>query len=544
MKKLSFNKVGLLIRNNYVINRSIPLILFIVVFALSCIIGAMPVSDVESRYDNSFVKDLQNYENYVRNMEGTYDDLIGIDSVFSGVFIVVSLILSFLAPLSLNSFMRDRSGNDFYHSLSVTRGEIFLANYITAFVNTAVTVIISQLSGLLLMDIIADYKPMTLVEMIAEQLPIIATILLFTALFTAIAMIATVGAGTVFASVINYAFINFYIPATVLAIAVSGGQLFDSNLMEWLDHFPQVYAYTSPFIRYVFAGSGMMELTSVTYILLAVSTLVLIAFGIWLYSVKKNENGQKPLPFAKTVRPMQYLICFDAILLGCTFFEAVSGSFIWFVIGGLLALFFSFIIFNAFADKSFHGVFKRSRHMAFILIATILLGIVFVADVFQIYKEPVPNADEINYAYVHVSLGYPDREEWLSYEFNEEIEDYNKGYAIPITDENQKDLAKLWSYLNENESGRYYTDEKQEYVSVSMGISCDNDYARYHAYSYVYSGDPKFDEIKAIVEGFEEKYKSWDTNVSYYAKEEIKAVSIPEPLPEVEDVSDAEPLPA
>lgn len=526
MKKISARKVGLLIRNNYVINRSIPLILFIVVFALSCIIGAMPVSDVETRYDNSFMMNINTYESYVNSMTQTYGDLIGIDSVFSIFFITVAMTMSFLVPLALNSFMRDRSGNDFYHSLAVTRGEIFLANYITSFVNTGVTIVLSQFSGLLLMNIIADYKPMSLAEVILEQLPVIGTILIFTALFTAVAMIATIGAGSVFASIINYACINFYVPATILAVAVSGNVLFSSSLMDWLDHFPHAYAYTSPYIAYILhAGYDMMRLTPWGYIAIAVATVALIIFGIWLYSVKKNENAQKPLPFSKMVRPLQYLICFDAILLGATFFEIITNSFIWLIIGGLLALFFSFIIFNAFAGKSFHGIFKRSRHMAFILIATLIVGSIFVADILGIYKEPIPDKDNINYAYLHVSFGYDNREEWLSYEFDEQIEDYNREYAIEITEEAKKDLAKIWELLNKNDSGRYYTDDKNEYISVSMGIRCDNDFSSYHAYTYVDSVNPDFEEIKTLLESFEDKYKTMDKNVSYYAKAETESES-------------------
>lgn len=517
MKKISFAKVGILIKNNYIINRSLPLILFIVVFALSCIIGAMPVSDVENRYEYNVVMDFDSYERYTQNMTNTYDSLLGDESVFSLVYIVTALILSLLAVLSLNGFMRDKSGNDFYHSLAVNRGELFLANYITALANTAATIILSQLGGLLLMNFIADYKPMTLGEIILEQLPIIATILLFTALFTALAMIATIAAGSVFAGIVNYICLNFYAPATILTVAVSGNQLFSSDLMDWLNHFPHAYAYTSPFIRYVYAMGYDMELTVWSYILLAVATVLLVVLGIWIYSVKKNENGAKPLPFTKTVRPLQYMLLFDAILLGATFFEAISGSLIWCIIGALLALFFGFIIFNAFADKSFNGVFKRSRHMAFILIVTVLLSIVFVADVFHIYKEPLPNVEKIDYAYMHVSEGNAQYETWINYSFEKEITEHNEYHATKIDDSTRKDLAELWTLIIECQTDRAFkTDSGYEYVSISMGLECEGDFSRYHAYTNIYSSHPNYDKIKQLVDSFEEKYNSYDKHESYY----------------------------
>ena len=520
MKNISFKKIGLIIKNNYVINRSIPLILFIVALIFGCIVGALPVSDVESRYEYRITVDYQAYESYKNSMTYTYGDLIGWNSIFSIIYFVAAFGLAFLSVLALNSYMRDKSGNDFYHSLSVTRGEIFLANYITAFINSAVTIIASQLGGLLLMDFIADYKPMTLLEMLGAQLPIIATILLFLALFLALAMIATVGAGTVFASIINYICLNFYIPATILAVAVSGGQLFDSSLMEYLDHYPFAYAYSSPFLRYIFGVGYEMEFTALTYILLAVATLVFIAIGIWLYSVKKNENGSKPLPFRRTVRPLQYLLAFDAILLGATFFEAITNSLIWCVIGGLLALFFTFIIFNAFADKSFNGVFKRPRHMLFILIITLVLGAVFVADCFGIYKKPTPDYEHIEEAYINASFEYDDRSEWVSFEFVEEIDEHNKHYAVKLDERAQKLLTEFY-LLVEDSGNSYRREEGTSYLSISMGIKCEDDFSRYHVYSYISDKHENWDRIFEIITELQENYTVADANVYYHEKTEV-----------------------
>ncbi len=522
MKKISFAKIGLLIKNNYIINRSIPLILFIVALVLGCIIGAMPISDIENRYQYGIAMNYDRYESYKYSMEQTYEDLIGMDSVFSLVYIVTALILAFLAVLSLNGFMRDKSGNDFYHSLAVNRGEIFLANYLTAFANSAVTILASQLGGLLLMNFIADYKPMTLGEMLLEQLPVIATVLLFLALFIALAMIATIGAGTVFAGIVNYLCLNFYVPATVLAVAVSGTQLFSTDLMDYLQHFPWIYSYSSPFIRYIYSSAGYLEITAVSYILMAVATVALIGLGIWLYTVKKNENGSKTLPFTVMVRPMQYLLLFDAIILGATFFEAITGTFIWCLIGGLLALFFGFIVFNAFADKSFNGVFKHSRHMVFILIATLILGAVFVADVFHIYKKPVPDYDQIESSYMHVSMQYNDREEWVSYEFVDELNQFNEQYAVEVNDSIAQKLGELYRLVSEDDSSRAV--ESKNYMSISMSIRCKDDAASYHAYAYVADSSKNWSKIKALVEALAKEAPKQDKQVYYY--ENTEAVEI------------------
>lgn len=527
MKKINFKKIGVLIRNNYSVNRSLPLILFISIFAICCIIGALPISDVESRYFDRFVFDA--YESYRYTMEYTYQTLTGTSGAFSIFFAIAALVLPFLSVLSINGFMRDKSGNDFYHSLSVTRGEIFLANYLTVFVNSAATVILSQLGGIFLMNMIADYKPMSLGELLVAQLPVLGTTLLFIALFTAISMIATIGAGTVFASIFNYAFINFYAPATILAVAVAGRQLFDTYLSEYVEHYPQMFANTSPFIRYVLGISQIIKLTALSYILIALATLALIALGIWIYTVKKNENAFKPLPFTPITRPLQYLVTFDVILLVGTFFHAISMSFVWCIVGILLALFFSFIAFNSFVNKSFNGVLHKPQHMAVILVLTLIFGAVFVADIFHVYREPQPDLEKINSAYVNFSVYTPESEKYHHFEFVQEVE-YDQ--TTLLTDEATDDLAILWE-LTQDCSENCYTEryDSEESIRISLNIQCDNDYSGYYNHVYVDKTCEHYDRVKEIIGEFIDKYN--ESTDEYYYETTGPTVVVEEYYPEI-----------
>ncbi len=528
MKKINANKVLLIIKNNYIINRSIPLILCIVSLILGSLIGAMPISEVETRYSYR-MQDLEMYESYRSTMEYTYQDLLSFDGIFSIVFIVVAMIIAILSVLSLSTYMRDKSSNDFYHSMSVTRGEIYLANYITALINSAITIVASHLIGLGFMNMLATYKPMSFGEMLATQLPVILSTLLFLAMFIGIAMLATLSAGTVFAGIINYVFLNFYIPATVLSVSLASAQLFDTALFDYLQHFPMAYAYTSPLLRYIYSAVGYLKMQALDYVILAIITVVIVALGIWLYTLKKNENASKPLPFTSSVRPMQYLLTFDAILLGATFFEAITSSFVWCLVGGLLALFLAFIIFNAFVDKSFNSVFKKSRHMLYILIFTIALSAIFVADTFKLYKEPAPDLDNVDYAYVNHTMQYADRDEWSNYDFVTETENNDMTYSILLDKENAELVSKLYEIMSSMENRRsdeYPATDKAEAksISISIGIYCKNDFQGYHEYCYVTNGSPYWDEVFEIINRLQIKNNASSEHVNYYEVVEEKAV--------------------
>ena len=148
MKKINFKKVLLLIKNNYSVNRSLPMILMLAIAILGGIVGAMPISDLESRYAIRLEAGFATYEDYHANVRQLFDEMLGMDGVFSIMYMLVVFALSFFSVIALTGYMREKSGNDFYHSMAVTRGEIYIANYLTAFINTAVTVLLSQVIGL------------------------------------------------------------------------------------------------------------------------------------------------------------------------------------------------------------------------------------------------------------------------------------------------------------------------------------------------------------------------------------------------------------
>ena len=531
-------KIFTLIKNNYSINRSIPLILMMGITILMSVIGAMPVSDLESRYAHRLEAGFVTYEEYHEATLNLFDEMLGLDGAFSITLMITVLLLAFVSVLNLTGFMRDKSGIDFYHSVSVNRGEIYLAHYLTALINGAVTIILSQMLGLFFMSLIAKYPPYSFGEMLVMQIPTALTALLFLALFIALAMLSAIVSGTVFSTLVSYAFINFFIPATVLAVSVSGSVLFNSSLEDYLTHRPFAYIYTSPFIRYIFGVSEeLFPFTLTSYILLALGTVAVVLLGIWLYGKKKNENSVYPFTFSFMKRPFQYLIAFDMILLGSTFFEAITSSLSWGVIGGLIALLFTFILTNAFFDKSFSGVFRRSRHMAFILIATILFGIVFVADAFGIYKEPSPSFRNIENAYVYVHMNTETAEYNYDFSFESEEKDWFGATVEKVDGEVKKDIEELYSFVKEKREERYvvssseYVVEKlpdtapDESISISINFRCKNDFSGYYTHLNTSYGDLDYEETKKLAEKLIEKYShnvyTYDRNGGYSESTEI-----------------------
>ncbi len=522
MKKINFKKIFLIFKNNYSINRSLPLILLLGMAILGSIVGAMPVSDLEMRYANRLEIGFATYEDYHLATKNLFDEMLGVDGVFSIMLFVAMFVLAFLSVISLSSFMRDKSGTDFYHSLSVNRKETYLAHYITAFLNASVTLILSQFLAIFFMSLISKYPTYSLGEMIVMQLPVLLTVLLYLALFIAIAMLSVIVSGTLFSNFLAYIFFNFFMAGTILCVSIAGGQLFSTNLVDYLSHKPYPYLYTSPFVRYFYGAEGSMPFTVWSYILLILGTVLVVLLGIFLYNLKKNENSQKPVAFSLFKRPLQYLIAFDAILLGATFFEAITNSPIWCFVGGVLALLFTFIFSNAFFDKTFTLVFKGSRHMLYIALATVVLGAIFVADIFGIYKEVKPDVTAIRSADLYIT--YDDGENnHFNYDFYfvDEENEYMQEEII-LTPKIKKDLADFYSKILElrSERDKFYSSEREVivyedtkptekplgYISISFNFSCEKDFSNYYCHLYAEEGEAWYDELKALTDSFISHY--------------------------------------
>lgn len=533
MKKISFKKIATVVSNNYRINRSIPSILALIVIILGGIVGGMPVSDIETRYGEMVRMGFMTKEDYHLRIKEIFDMLLGGDGAFSILFMISVFALAFFSVLSLTSFMRDKSSVDFYHSMSVSRGEIYLAHFITAFLNSAIAVILSQTVGLLAMSLIAKDPAYTFGEMLLLQLPVLFTALLYLALFIAIALLSAVISGTVFSTVISFLFINFAIPATVLAVALSGSQLFNTDFLDYLSHRPQIYPYSSPFIRYSFGISEeALPHTARTFILMFLSVVAFILLGLFLYSRKKNENSLHPFAFPAFKFPFKAIVLFDAILLGTTFFEAITNSFLWALIGGFIALFFGFIFINAFFNKSFAGVLKKSREMVYILVITLVLGAVFVADVFGIYHIPEPDAEDITRADVHLRIYEKTSHKNYDFYFYEDDE-YLDEYGEILDDEAKNVILDFYKAVEEEKkvpSAEYKekipdTNERHE-ISASVGFSCKNDFSDYHAYLWAVEGEENYeileDFVDTLIENYSHSLYAYDDETGWSESVEVK----------------------
>lgn len=524
MKNLRIGNIWLIIKNNYITNRSIAVLFVVIALILGCIIGALPTSHIEGNYmvyKDEYGSEVPAYirHEYENDIKEVYDGLLGNDGAYINIYESCILILALIFAISVNSFLREKSANDFYHSLSINRKEIFMANCLTVFINMAATIIISQLGGLLAIQLIAKYHPLSFGEMLLKQLPGVLTILLFSALYTVIAIISTICAGTILSSIVNYYFIIFYIPATIMITALASAALFNTPAMDCIEHNPCFIVYSSPYIRHLFSKVAL-PLTAVSYILIFLATVVLTVIGAFIYSARKNENNAKPLPYTKMTHSLRYLVTYDAIVIGVLIFIEITGTVTWGIIGGILAAFFSFAACNAFANKSFNNILKGAHHLIFIIIITVVIGIVFIADVFNMYKEPVPNVDGIESGYLSVDYTYKDHTESYSYNFVDQEDEYEG--SIVMTKESQQYLKELWILINEDQESLRNDVEGEDHLTISMSIDCSNDFSSYNVYLYVHKNHKNYERIIEIVEIIGKKYTASNTNIYYFEDTETQ----------------------
>ena len=163
--------------------------------------------------------------------------------------------------------------------------------------------------------------------------------------------------------------------------------------------------------------------------------------------------------------------------------------------------------------------------MGYIFIVTVVATAVFVADGFGIYSEPVPVTEDIEFAYVNISLRTEEKEDWISLNFTPTGEETYD--TVKIDDEARKLISDIWDEVNKAsysyesqgnaaEVSKSFVSGFYDTVSVSIGIDCTEDFARYHAHCY---SDSK--ELISLVEKLLE-YPQKTHEVYYYGQEGSK----------------------
>ena len=496
MTGFSFKRVFTTVKNNFRINKSIPLFIFILTAIVMFLSTTLPISGAEDSYIPKVV-DHERYSWYLNRIEDAWTEIIGIHGIQSVIAAVVAIGTALLCSVTLTGYQREKKACDFWNSQPVTRREHLTANLISGFIYFLVSIVPTWYLSLAIAHLFTTEPPFSLGYVFVAQTPPLLFLLLFYVSVLAVGFLASTVAGSVMSILVFFVTLLGYPALMTLFTGVVSSDIFNTELGEILEHDYRIFVYSSPVLRYFFGLSDVYPLGVLDYILYVVLTAGIIALLFFLVNRRKNEFAQEAVVFPILRYPLQYVLSILFTLFMAWFLYNVRWSPVWFVIGAIIGLLISFIVLNTVFERSFTGLFKKPLHLIVCSVVFAVFVVVLVADVFGMYKEPKPDFDDV----YEVSIYYS---------YSNDSTERHDWYDIHSTEENpvstkldRETIHALYKWI-ENKSNEKTDYTNEGWYNINLNFRCKGDPSSWYTGSGFHTADAEF---FALLEYFKNRFE-------------------------------------
>ncbi len=311
-------------------------------------------------------------------------------------FTIICLsIFGVVTSCSRFAYLKNKVSVDFYHSLPVKRGQLFLTQTVTSaiavvipyIINIAITVIVLAVNELLTATALVNILSMSAQAFIFSAF--------FFALSTLIGMISGLGAVQLTLTVIA----TFIIPA-VYALSVVFVGIFNENMWQEFYLGTKFFEYSSPVFRLMLNESSLSIFEAFSFLLVTAAMLV-AAYAI--YMKRKSERAGTPVVFTTLGEVIKYILVFvGTIGLGLIFY-AIMSTVSWMMFGMVCGAVLVFMLTNTILHKTARAMFKGWKGLCIYGACATAAFIIFVTNAFGI-NTYVPTASQT----ARVSVNFDD----------------------------------------------------------------------------------------------------------------------------------------
>ncbi len=334
-----------------------------------------PISNTAD-YTASFNNAVQNVTSLLSN--GNYFTAIGL------------ILMAVIGGLGVFFYLHSRSETDFFHSLPVSRGQLFAVHYLT----TPIIVLPIYILCTILACIVAAVSGFGA----AVSGSIIAFCLLQNCLFFlliySVAVLAAILCGNRVISVLLLVWMYFSVPVLLFLWHSMSSQFFQTYMTP--DSFESITFNTSPVCAFIYLlGTGDnffgMEQWQSQYIRFATPTLsvcaaVFLAITLlcWaLFRIRASESAGNALAFPKLQLPIKLYMVFVVALAGGMLFQSMvnSSGILWYVVGILIGGVIMHCIAEGIYALDIRSIFHHVPHLILGLAIPLVVLACFSMDV-------------------------------------------------------------------------------------------------------------------------------------------------------------------
>ena len=322
---------------------------------------------------------------YRMNEKSAFEEMATYLSGYHPLMIPLITAAAIITAIFLFNYLYKQQSVLFYHSMEHSRESLYISRF---------------LSGVF-----------TLI------LPLIPLAVINTAVFAALGIGKTIGAGIMLKGILSVALMyicvfavscfaasvsgNFFAQLCIIAFvflvyAVSTA-LIQGSIGLWFSFMSIEFYYNEAYIfpplllaRYAYDKINVSE---IIYVILY--TIAFAAAGLVLYKYRKSENTGKFFVYGKLTSFLKYYLAFfSALCFGLIFLEMSQRSVIIALFGYLIGGFLAFVILQGIFGKNFKAMFENMRGFAILAVCTLAVVILPLAKPQMFYI--IPKAEKIN----------------------------------------------------------------------------------------------------------------------------------------------------
>jgi len=314
-----------------------------------------------------------------------YLNIINLASSMRIINVVVASLLSVLWGCSALSYVNSKISINFYHSIPLTRGTLYISEILVKLIYFAIPAVITTMLSLFLTGIMSGYWTVVLTHTFFSGLGysllyffFFFSIMIFCATFTGNAFSRLMAAGLVVA-----------MPAA-LAACINTILEFSAVYSDYDSLLTFAAEIFMPARIIMFLAGDQLETNALREISGAlIAALIFFAAGYLIYRKRKSELSGTPVLSKIAAGLIKYSCMFCAASLFGLIFDAFANTF-WYFIGALIGALLIMMLINVILTKSAKQMFSGLPALGIFSAAFLLFFVLFGLDVIG-YDRYIPS---------------------------------------------------------------------------------------------------------------------------------------------------------
>ncbi len=297
----------------------------------------------------------------------------------SGVrYAVIPILSVFGIVLSCSRFkyLKSKVSVDFYHSLPIKRGRLFLTQLGVG----AIAVAIPYLFNVIFALTVIGSNGLISQMLIVNSLIMTAETFIYTLFFFSLSTLVGMSCGLTAVQLTLTAVAIFIVPAVYITV-LGYINIFNENM--WFSFYANtsLFEKLSPVFRFIFNAEPVGALEAILMLIISAAILVLAYF---VYMGRKSERAGTPVVFPILGEVIKYILVFLGTLLGGMLFYYIMDSYFWTVFGMICGMVLVFMLTNTILNKTARAMFKGWKGLLVFAVCAAVMFTVLVNNAFGI----------------------------------------------------------------------------------------------------------------------------------------------------------------